>query len=258
MADLALLAAGFGLLPFAALLLYAAAPWLRAHGTTVWGALIGAVAFLGLAHAGAALLEGHAFLVYETSPSIAAGTAAVGLLLGVGLGWLALGRTKAGEIPSLPAVAWAAAIFVALHGLTDGLVLGEAYAGPAPIGFALTASVIGGTVVHRFVEGSLIVAPGALEDRRIRSSLLGLLAGLVAVPAAFLPLALLGTGTPTVGAVALEQTLSVFASGAEAGFAAMYLLLGLIPRTREALDRRWALWAGLAFVFLFLVHFLVE
>lgn len=258
MADLGLLAAGFGVLPSAAIVLYAAAPWLRTHRSTVWGVLLGFVVFLGLVHAGAAILVGHSFLVFETSPALAAATVAGGVLLGIALGWFALGRTKVGPIPSLTALSGAAAVFLAFHSLTDGLVLGEAYAGPAPVGFTLTALVVGGTIIHRVVEGSLIVVPSALGERPIGRNLGWFVAGLVALPAAFLPLILLGTGSPAPGMVALEQAVSVFASGVETGFAAMYLLLGLVPRTQGATDRRWVLWAGLAFLFLVLIHFLVE
>ncbi len=258
MADLSFIAAGFGVLPFSAILLYAAPGWLRRHEAAAWGAAVGAVAFLGLAHAGAAVLEGHAYLVFEASPVVAAATAAGGLLLGIGLGWLLIGRTARNDSAGLAWLMGAAAAYVALHSLSDGIVLGEAYAGPAPIGFDLTVVVVGGTLLHRFAEGALVVVPGTLGNQKLPRPLGLLLAGLLTIPAAFLPLALLGTGIPPLGSVAWEQGLSVFASAAEAGFAVIFLILGLLPRIQLSKDRRWALWAALAFVAMFLVHFLVE
>ncbi len=256
MADLWLLALGFGLLPLAAAALAIAPRSLREHGDVAWGLLIGIVAFLGLAHAGATILEGDTFLRFEASPEASAATAAAGLLLGIALGWLALGRhTPTG--PSLNVVAYAAAVYVALHSVADGLVLGEGYTGPLAPGYPLTLATVGGTVVHRFAEGALIAVPALLAAAKPSRWTFLLLAGLLTVPAAFLPVAILGAA-PSAGAVALDQAIGVFAAGLEAGFAALFLLLGLLPQVVAAKSRSWAVWAGLAFTAIVLVHFLVE
>lgn len=255
MADLWILAVGFGLLPFTALVLTAAPAWLRRHESAVWGLLLGVVAFLGFAHAGAAILEGNAYLRYEATPEISAATAAGGLLVGMGLGWVALGRGKPGS--TLAGLAGSAAAYVALHSLADGLVLGEAYAGPLAPGYTLTAAIVGGTLLHRFAEGSLIVVPAILGSAKAKRWLPLLLVGLLTFPAAFVPVTLL-SGGPAAGAFAFDQGVSVFTAGVEAGFAGLLLFLGLVPRVASSEDKHWALWAGLAFLAMLLVHFLVE
>ncbi len=255
MADLWLLALGFGLLPLSALVLAAAPGWLRRHESAVWGLLLGVVAFLGFAHAGAAILEGNAYLRYEATPEISAATAASGLLVGMGLGWIALGRGKAGS--TLAGLAASAAAYVALHSLADGLVLGEAYAGPLAPGYTLTAAIVGGTLLHRFAEGSLIVVPAVLGSVKARRWLPLLLVGLLTLPAAFVPVGVL-SGSLSPAAFAFDQGISVFTAGVEAGFAGLLLFLGLMPRVASSKDSRWALWAGLAFTAMLLIHFLVE
>lgn len=255
MTDLWVLALGFGLLPLSALVLAALPGAIRRYETLMWGLLLGVVAFLGFAHAGAAILEGHAYLRYEASPEISAATAAGGLLAGLGLGWVVLGRR--GAPATTAGVAAAAAVYVALHSFADGLVLGEAYAGPLAPGYALTAVLVGGTLLHRFAEGSLIVVPAVLGSSKGPSWVPLLFVGLLTLPAAFVPVALLG-GSPSPAAYALDQGASVFVAGVEAGFAGLLLFLGLLPRVAEAKDRRWAVWAGLAFTAMLLIHLLVE
>src|SRR5437773_1391984 len=62
MTDLAVLAAGFGAIPLASILLYSFRAWLDAHREVVWGGFAGVIAFLGLSHAMAFVLEGKPFL----------------------------------------------------------------------------------------------------------------------------------------------------------------------------------------------------
>lgn len=255
MADLWLLALGFGLLPFAGVLLVAARRTLHDHETAVWGLLLGVVAFLGFAHAGASLLVGNTFLRAETSPEVSAATAAGGLLLGIALGWLLLGRK--GPNGSLATLAGAAAVYVALHSVADGLVLGEAYAGPLAPGYTLTAVLVGGTLLHRFAEGTLIVVPALQGSAKARTWIPLLSAGLLTLPAAFVPVAVL-SGNPTPGAYALDQGIAVLMAGVEAGFAGLLVFAGLVPRVAAAKDSRWAVWSGWAFVAMLLIHFLVE
>lgn len=258
MIDLWILALGFGVLPFVALPLYNASTTLRRHEALVWGLLVGVLAFLGLAHAGAALLEGNALLRDEASPAASALAAAGGVFVGVLLGWRLLGKADVGSTAGASLVLWAAVVYVALHSFTDGLVLGEAYAGPVASGYTLTAATVGGTILHRLAEGSLIVVPAIFASWRPPKSIPFLLVGLVTLPAAYVPVALLASGIFSPASVAFDQGIAVFAAGLEAGFALLFLLLGLIPHLRGAKDGRWAVWAGVAFIALLLVHFLVE
>ncbi len=258
MTDLALVALGFGLLPFLAVGLLAVPKGVGRHEPALWGLLLGVVAFLGLAHAGSALLEGNAYLRFETSPFASALVAAAGLAAGIGLGWRLLGRASGGEGPAPSLVVWAAAAFVAVHSFTDGLVLGEGYAGPAATGYPLGIAVVGGTVLHRFAEGALILLPAILASWRPSKATALLLVGLLTVPGAYVPATLLGSSMFSPSTIALEQAIAVFGAGLEAGFATLFFLLGLLPRVRGFKDARWAVWAGLGFTLMLLVHFLVE
>ena len=258
MSDLWLLALGFGVLPLLAVLLFAVPRALKQNEAIVWGLLVGVVAFLGVAHAGLALIEGNAYLRYEANPWSAALVAAAGLLAGIALGWRLLARHVAPGESAGSAVVWAAAAFVALHSFTDGLVLGEAYATPGSTGFPLTLAAVGGTALHRFAEGSLVVVPAILAAWRPRKTLMLLLAGLVTLPAAYVPVAILAPGTLSLGTVAMDQAVSVFGAGLETGFALLFLGLALLPRAQATKDARWAIWAGVAFTLVLLVHFLVE
>ena len=258
MIDLLLVAAGFGLLPLLAVLLYAWPDVLRRNEGTVWGLAAGVVAFLGLAHAGSALIEGNTFLRYEANPYTAALVPAVGLLAGIFLGWKLLGETESGNAPSARAVVWATVAFVAVHSFTDGLVLGAGYAGPAAPGASLDLVTVGGTVLHRFAEGSLIALAALVAGWKPQKAAGLLLVGLLTVPAAYVPVAILAPGSISVTTVALNQAISVLGAGLEAGLAILLLVLGVLPRLRDAKDARWAVWAGIGFTLLLLVHYLVE
>ena len=245
-------------MPVLALLLWPVRDLLRAHEAVVWGLLIGAVAFLGLAHAGAAILVGNSFLEGEIGTASSAAVVAAGLLLGLGFGWRASGRGAAVGAVSLALLPWFAVAYVALHTFTDGIVLGESYAGPGSTGYPLTAVIVGGTLLHRFAEGVLILIPAVWAGWKPSKTLAALLLPILALPAVYVPLGLLGPGVLSAGSVALEQSISVFTSSLEAGFAILFLLLGLLPRVAPAKDGRWAVAAGFAFTALMLVHFLVE
>lgn len=258
MTDLWFLALGFGVLPVLAILLYAFPGALRRHEGAFWGLLVGVVAFLGLAHSSLALTEGEAYLRYEANPWSAALIAAAGLLAGIALGWRMLGQAASPPGSVGTRIVWAAAAFVALHSFTDGLVLGMAYAIPGSTGFDLTLASVGGTVLHRFAEGALIVVLAILAAWRPPKTLGLLLAGLATIPAAFIPVILLAPSNFSAGAVALNEAVAVLGAGFEAGFALLFLGLGLLPRTQAFKDSRWAVWAGVAFTLVLLVHFLVE
>lgn len=258
MVDLLLVAAGFGLLPIAALLLYGLPGVLRRNEAAAWGLAAGVVAFLGLAHAGSVLIEGNTFLRYETNPYVAALVAVVGLFVGIYLGWKLLSGSASRSAPAASAVVWATVLFVAIHSFTDGLVLGSGYAGPAVVEVNLDALTVGGTVLHRFAEGSLIVLASFVAGWRPQKAAGLLLVGLVTLPAAYIPVAILAPGSISVTTVALNDAISVLGSGLEAGLAILLLVLGILPRIRDAKDARWAVWAGIGFTLLLLVHYLVE
>lgn len=258
MTDLWLIALGFGVLPFLAVLLQFASGILKEHEALVWGALAGVLGFLGIAHAGASLLENNSLLRIAATPALSGLVAALGLLAGIWLGWLFLGRRSGGTETGLTKVVWAAAMYVLLHSLADGLLLGQAYAGPFPIGFPLDVATVSGTVIHRFAEGALVVVPALYAAWRPPKTYLPLAAALVAIPAAFVPTVVLGAGTPSSGAIALVLALSVLSAGLEAGFAIMFLLLAVIPRAIRSQDSRWAVTAALAFTVMLLIHLLVE
>ncbi len=258
MIDLLPVAVGFGLLPILAVLLYAFPDVLRRNGAASWGLAAGVVAFLGLAHAGSVLLEGNAFLRYEANPYVAALVAVVGLFAGIFLGWKLLGPSESGSASAAGAILWATVAFVAIHSFTDGLVLGAGYAGPGAAGVSLDPVSVGGTVLHRFAEGSLIVLASLAAGWRPQRAAGLLLVGLLTVPAAYVPVGILAPGSISVTTVAVNQAISVLGAGLEAGFAILLLGLGILPRLREAKDSRWAVWAGIGFTLLLLVHYLVE
>ncbi len=258
MTDLWLLALGFSLVPFLAVLLQGVSETLRRHEALAWGGLAGILGFLGIAHAGAAILEGNSLLRYEASPLASGAVVAVGVLAGIALAWWFLGRGSRGMEIGANTVIWAAAAYVLLHSVTDGMVLGQAYAGPFPVGFPLDAATVGGTLIHRFAEGALVVVPAIYSGWKPPRTYLPLFAALASVPAAYVPVALLGSATPTSGSVALVQALGVFGAGLEAGFAILLLLLAVVPRALRGRDARWALVAGVTFTALLLVHLLVE
>ncbi len=258
MIDLWIPALGFGLITLLAIVLYAIPEAVRRNESAAWGLLVGVVAFLGLSHAGAALLEGNAFLRYEANPWTSALVATAGLLGGIAVGWRLLGSPRSGGDLGARAVLWGAVAFVAFHSFADGLVLGEAYAGPAPTGFTLDVAVVGGTLLHRFAEGSLVVVPAILAAWPPRRVAPWLLLGLASFPAAYVPVAILAPGLFSLRTIALDQGVSVFAAGLEAGFGILFLTLGLLPKLRTAKDTSWAVWAGIGFTLMLLVHFLVE
>lgn len=258
MIDLWVVAVGFGLIPIGAGALYLGRESLRRYEGAVWGALAGALAFLALAHAGTDLLVGNSYFSQETESAVlSAAVAAGGVLMGFGLAWLLVIRgADAGRTP-LPRVAWGGLAFLAIHSVTDGLVLGSAYAGPFPIGFPLDAVTVAGTLVHRLVEGALFAVPAIAAGWRAPKTWGLLTAGLLAVPAAYLPVALYAGTTPGSATTTL-QGISLFAAGAEAAFGLVLLAAGYMTWLATEKRLRWPLYAGLGFLVLLLVHFTVE
>src|SRR2546427_13177350 len=91
MTDLAVPAAGFAATPLASILLYSFREWFDAHRDVVWGGLAGVIAFLGLSHAMAFVLEGKPFLSAGGGAGAATGFLLVGLRRGGLVGWVLFG-----------------------------------------------------------------------------------------------------------------------------------------------------------------------
>ncbi len=250
--ELWLVATGFGVMPMAALALLRMTPT-RMRSALAWGALTGIVAFLGLAHASTTALVLRS--QYAAGPAASAVTLAIGMAAGMAVGGWFLGAGRLAGTPS--GVAWAAVVFLAVHSVGDGLVLGEAYAGTLPPGWNLTVLNVSATFLHRAAEGSLVVVPAfAAAWKPAKTSGL-VLVGLLTVPAAFVPVALYAPGV-SITAVTMDQTVALFLASVEMGVAIALLLLGLVPRMELEKGPRGARAAGLAFLAMFLIHFAVE
>src|SRR6266508_1854325 len=152
MTDLAVLAIGFGVMPLAAILLYAFPGLVLRHREASWGILAGVVGFLGLSHAMALVLLNHSLL---GDRSLATLLSASGLAVGAGVGWILLEgpyiRTEPNRIVA------AAVALLGLHSFSDGLVLGVAYIGGVSPNVPLDAVAVSATATHRFVEGTIVV-----------------------------------------------------------------------------------------------------
>src|SRR6266540_1979976 len=154
MTDLAVLAIGFGVMPLAAILLYAfSGPVLR-HREASWGILAGVTSFLGVSHAMALVLLNHSLLGDRPLATL---LSFIGLSVGAGVGWVLLEgpyiRTESNRILA------AAVAFLGLHSFGDGLLLGAAYVGGFTPNVPLDAVTVSATAAHRFVEGTIVVIP---------------------------------------------------------------------------------------------------
>ena len=133
MTDLAVLAFGFGVMPLAAILLYAFPETVLRHREASWGILAGVTGFLGLSHAMALVLVNHSLLGDRTLATI---LSVLGLAVGAGLGWLFLDgpyiRTEPNRILA------ASVAFVALHSFGDGLLIGASFLEASRRRFPLT------------------------------------------------------------------------------------------------------------------------
>src|SRR2546429_7246110 len=138
MTDLAVPAAGFGAIPLTSILLSSFREWFDRHGGVMWGGLAGAVAFLGLSHAMAFVLEGKPFLFAGNDSAVAASFLFTGLVVGGLLGWVLF---EGPLIRTEPArIVWATAAFLALHSFGDGLGLGRDFVGASSRSSGLTLS----------------------------------------------------------------------------------------------------------------------
>jgi len=252
--DVWLVALGFALMPMGGLLLYSAGREILDRESTALATLAGVVLFLGIAHAGADVLVGNAFLKYAATPMLSAATAAGGAMTGLGVAallWIRRGARPSG----LVAVSVA---YFALHTFADGLVLGEGFAGPFPTAVPLTPAVVVGTLVHRFAEGAVIVVPAILVGWKPQKAVGLLSIGLLAVPAAYLPIGLFASPGSIPAFAAAWEAIKVFAAAAEVGFAVPLIVVGLLPRILPIRSFRPAAWVFIGFLAMLLIHFTVE
>lgn len=255
MVDLAVLAIGLGVLPLTAILLYSFREWIAGHREIVWGGLVGVLAFLGLSHAMAQVLESKSFLFGGASE---VATIAF-LLIGLGLGGTAAWFVFEGPfIRTEPAkIAWAATAFLALHSLGDGLVLGEGFAGGLLPLVRIDSVTLFGTVAHRFIEGAMVLVPAFAAAWKPRASILALSVSLFLIPAAFVPVALTNA-MGLVAGVTATTALSTFFAAMEAAFVLLILVRGFLPIATADRGTRWIAWTAIGFIGMIFVHFLVE
>jgi hypothetical protein len=255
MTDLAVLAAGFGAIPLASILLYSFRAWLDAHREVVWGGLAGVIAFLGLSHTMAFVLEGKPFLFAGNDSAVAASFLFTGLVLGGLLGWFLF---EGPLIRTEPArIVWATAAFLALHSFGDGLVLGRDFVGASSPVVRIDSLTVSATVVHRFVEGALLLVPAFAARWSLRASFVLLFVSLASIPAAFVP-GLAFDAMGLAGGSAATLALSTFLAATEASVALMLLVRGFLPIASADHGSRWIVSVMIGFVGMSVVHFLVE
>jgi hypothetical protein len=255
MTDLAVLAGGFGAIPLASILLYSFRDWFDGHRDVVWGGLAGVVAFLGLSHAMAFVLEGKPFLAAESSTGGAAVFLLVGLGIGAIVGWALFEGPFIGTEPMR--LVWASAAFVALHSVGDGLVLGRDFIGGAIPVVRIDPLTVSATIVHRFVEGALVLIPALAARWKAPPSFLLLSVALVSIPAAFIP-GLLSDALGLANGSSTNLALATFLAASEASLALLLLVRGFLPIASSDRGTRWIAAVLIGFVGISLVHFLVE
>ena len=253
MTDLAVLALGFGVMPLAAILFYAFPGIVLRHREASWGILAGVAGFLGLSHAMALVLVNHSLLGDRVLATV---LSVLGLAVGAGLGWLLLDgpyiRTEPNRILATSVA------FVALHSIGDGLVIGASFLGGVSTTLPLDAVTVSATVVHRFVEGAVVVVPAIAAAWKPRSAFPLLFPALLSVPAAYVPIWLVDVYgfTPTRSVIALS--IPTFASAVEATLALFLVARAFLPLASVDRGTRWLVWTVLGFIGISLVHFLVE
>jgi hypothetical protein len=255
MTDLAVLALGFGGMPLAAIVLYNFREWIAGHRGIAWASLAGVMAFLGLSHAMALVLETKSFLFGGAGgvvPVLFLGTA---LGLGFALAWFVFEGPLTRAEPSK--VVWAAVAFLALHSFGDGLVLGGGFARGVLPSVPIDSLTISATILHRFLEGAIVIVPALAASWRPRASFVALFVSLFAIPAAYAP-TLFADSMGFVAGTATAMAVSAFLAAAEASLVVILLLRGFLPITTADRGTRWIVWTAIGFVGISVVHFLVE
>ena len=255
MTDLAVLAVGFGAIPLSSILLHSFRGWIGANRGIVWGGLAGVIAFLGLSHAMAFVLEGKPFLFNGENEAATIGFLFTGLMLGGLAGWFlfegSIVRTDSSRI------VWAAAAFLALHSVGDGLVLGRDFVGGVIPVVRIDAVTVSATVVHRFLEGALLLVPAFAAGWKTRSSFLILFVSALSIPAAYAP-GFLSVALGFTGGSSATLAVSTFLAAMEASLALLLLVRGFLPTSSADRGSRWLLFVLIGFVTIGVVHFLVE
>ena len=255
MTDLAVLAVGFGVVPLASILLLSFRDWIAAHRPAVWGTAAGIIAFLGLSHAMGFVLAGKPFLFGGESEAATVLFLLMGLGLGGSLGWFVFEGPFPGPEPSR--IVWAIAAFLALHSFGDGLVLGRGFVGGVGPILQLDAVNVSATVVHRLVEGAVLLIPTMAVGWRHRSSFLILLLSLSSIPAAYLP-GFFFDWRGLVDGSATTQSVSIFLAAMEASLALAVLARGFLAGLITDRSSRWLPFVLIGFIAISVVHFLVE
>jgi hypothetical protein len=254
MTDLAVLAVEFGAIPLGAIVLHSFRGWIGAHRDLAWGGLAGMLAFLGPSHAMAFVLESKPFLFDGASEIGSVLFLATGLSAGGLLGWVLF------EKPIIRSEPWrvvgAATAFLALHSVGDGLVLGRGFVGPGIPSVPIDSLTVAATIVHRFLEGAVVLVPAFAAAWKARPTFLLLTVSLAAIPAAFLPGAF--ADAMGIGGIAATRSLSTFLASMEATFALLLIVRGFLPVLIQSRGSRWILWVVAGFVGITVVHFLVE
>ena len=249
MTDLAVLAAGFGVIPLAAIILYTVTTRVLAYREAAWGFLAGVLGFLGVSHAMAVVLVNHSLLGDLVAATV---LSFVGLAIGAGIAWLLLDGPFIQTEPNK--ILWAAVAFLALHSFGDGLVLGGDFTGAFLPTLRVDAVTVMATIAHRFAEGCLVVVPAIWAAWRPRPAFAVLFASLASIPAAYAP----GWIFASFGFSPIPRALSTFLAGMEATVGLMLLVRGFIPIAAADRGTRWPVWIAIGFIAVSLVHFFVE
>src|SRR5207244_9569943 len=150
MTELAVLAAGFGVIPLAAIILYTVATRVLAYRAAAWGFLAGVLGFLGVSDAMAVVLVSHSLLGDLVAATV---LSFVGLAIGASIAWLFLDGPFIQTEPNR--ILWAAVAFLALHSFGDGLVLGGDFTGDFLPSLRLDAVHVITTIAHCYSVCSL-------------------------------------------------------------------------------------------------------
>jgi zinc transporter ZupT len=252
MTDLAVLATGFGVISLAAIMLYSVGGRVLQSREATWGLLLGVIGFLGLSHAMAAVLLNHSLF----GDSVLATTIPfVGLVVGAGIAWILLEGPFIQKEPNRILVA--AVVFVGLHSFGDGLVLGATFIGGIVPTVRVDAVTVTATVVHRFLEGCLVVVPALAASWKPWPAFVALLASLLAIPAAFVPGLIFNAYAQPVRAE-IQLAVPTFFAAIEATLGLWLLVRAFLPMASANRGSRWPVWTTIGFVLISVVHFFVE
>ncbi len=253
MTDLAVLAVGFGVIPLASILLFTFDRNVLQHREASWGFLAGVLGFLGLSHAMAAVLFNHSLF---GDPTFATALSFVGLAVGAGIAWLLLEGPFIRKEPNRILVA--TVVFLGLHSLADGLVLGAAFIGGVVPVIRVDAFTVAATVVHRFLEGCMLVVPAIWASWKARSTFVLLVATLTSIPAAYVPGWIFNAYGVSPFQAQIQLAVPTFVAAVEATLGLGLLVRAFLPFAAADRGTRWPIWTAIGFIAISVVHFFVE